>query len=195
MVTGFSLMFPYSVWTIIIIRFFGGFYLRGVIHRIAAVVFVGLSIYHLGFLLFTPRGRKETKELLPAKKDFSDFFQMLKYFAGWEKERPKFGRFSYVEKSEYWALVWGTLIMTITGILLWAETKTIGLFTKLGFDLAKVIHGYEALLAALALLVWHFYHVHFNPEDFPFKNKIWLDGKISREKMAKEHPLELEVTN
>lgn len=192
MITGFSLMFPYSVWTVITIRLLGGFYLRGIIHRIAAISFIALCIYHFFVIIFTKSGKKEIKELFPSLKDFSDLFQMSQYFIGLKKEKPKFGRFSYIEKSEYWALVWGSIIMIITGILLWAMPQTIGHFTKLAFDIAKVIHGYEAVLAGLALLVWHFYHVHLNPEDFPFKNKIWLNGKISKEKMEKEHPLELE---
>lgn len=192
MITGFSLMFPISIWTVITVKLFGGFYMRGIIHRVAAVVFIALFVYHLLAILLTKRGRYEIKELLPSLTDFSDFFHMLKYFIGLEKERPKFGRFTYGEKAEYWALIWGSIIMIVTGSLLWATTQTIGMFTKLGFDIAKVIHGYEAILATLALIVWHLYNVHLNPEDFPFKNLIWLNGKISREKMEKEHPLELE---
>lgn len=192
MITGFSLMFPYSVWTVITIRLLGGFYLRGIIHRIAAVIFILLCLYHFLAIIFTKRGRYEAKELLPGIKDLNDLINMFRYFLGLKKDKPKFGRFSYIEKSEYWALVWGSVIMILTGILLWAMPQTIGNLTKLAFDIAKVIHGYEAILAGLALLVWHFYHVHLNPEDFPFKNTIWINGKISKEKMEKEHPLELE---
>lgn len=192
MVTGFSLMFPYSIWTLIAMTLLGGFYIRGIVHRVAAVVFILVCIYHFLCILFTKRGKHEIKELLPRLSDIFNLIHMIKYFIGLEKERPRFGRFSYGEKAEYWAMVWGSIVMIITGALLWASTQTIGLFSKLGFDLAKVIHGFEALLAALALIVWHFYHVHFNPDDFPFKNLTWLNGKVSREKMEKEHPLELE---
>lgn len=190
--TGFSLMFPYSIWTIFVVALSGGFYWRGIIHRLAAVVFILACVYHLFSIILTKRGKKEIRELLPTWKDFTDLLHMLKYFVGLEKERARFGRFSFGEKAEYWAMVWGSLVMIVTGVMLWGTTQTIGLYTKLGFDLAKVIHGYEAILAGLALIVWHFYNVHFNPEDWPFKNKLWLDGKISRERMAKEHPLELE---
>lgn len=192
LITGFSLMLPYSVWTQVVVTLSGGFYWRGIIHRLAAVVFIVACLYHLLSIIFTKRGQEEIRELLPSFKDFFDLLHMLKYFIGLEKERARFGRFSFGEKAEYWAMAWGSIVMIITGILLWASTQTIGLFSKLGFDIAKVVHGYEAILAALALIVWHFYNVHLNPEDFPFKNTIWLDGKISRERMEKEHPLELE---
>ncbi len=192
MITGFSLMFPISIWTTIIIRFLGGFYWRGIIHRIAALVFIGLSVYHFCYLLLTRRGREQFRELLPGWYDFRDFLQMIRYYVGLEKARPKFGRYSYPEKAEYWALVWGSIVMIVTGLLLWGMAQTIGAAGKLAFDIARVIHGYEAILAALALIVFHFYNVHLNPDDFLFKNLTWLNGKISREKMEKEHPLELE---
>jgi cytochrome b subunit of formate dehydrogenase len=108
------------------------------------------------------------------------------------RKRAQFGRYSYMEKAEYWALIWGSAVMIVTGFMLWAATQTIGLFGKLGFDIARVVHGYEAILASLALIVWHFYYVIYNPDDFVFKNLTWIHGNISRERMHLEHPLELE---
>lgn len=116
---------------------------------------------------------------------------VLCYNLGICGEKPKFGRFSYMEKTEYWALIWGSVIMTVTGFLLWFENTTIGVLTKLGFDISRTVHFYEAILATLAIIVWHFYFVIFNPDVYPM-NLSWLTGRMSEEEMASEHPLELE---
>ncbi|HET7453447.1 MAG TPA: cytochrome b/b6 domain-containing protein, partial [Thermoanaerobaculia bacterium] len=107
------------------------------------------------------------------------------------KERPRFGRFSYAEKTEYWALVWGTIVMTATGIVMWFDNTFIGLLTKLGYDVSRTIHFYEAWLATLAIIVWHLYFVIFNPDEYPM-NLAWLTGVLSEREMTEEHPLELE---
>jgi len=92
---------------------------------------------------------------------------------------------------EYWALVWGTALMTLTGVILWFEDTFIGLLSKLGWDVARTIHFYEAWLATLAILVWHIYFVIFNPDVYPM-NMAWIKGTLSEEEMAEEHPLELQ---
>jgi cytochrome b subunit of formate dehydrogenase len=110
---------------------------------------------------------------------------------GISKEKPLLDRFSYIEKAEYWALIWGTIVMTLTGFILWFDNTFMGLLTKLGWDAARTIHYYEAWLAFLAIVVWHFYFVIFNPDIYPM-NTAWFTGKISEEQMADEHPKELE---
>ena len=107
------------------------------------------------------------------------------------KQRPRYDRFNYIEKSEYWALVWGTIVMTLTGFALWFENQSMAWFSKLFIDVCEVIHYYEAWLAFLAIVVWHIYYVIFNPDVYPM-NFTWLTGKISEEEMEKEHALELE---
>ena len=168
----------------------GGMNLRGLIHRLAALVMIGAAIYHIYFLLVTRRGRYELKEMFPVVKDAIDVFQNIKYLLGITSEKPRFKRFNYIEKSEYWALVWGTIVMVITGFILWFEVETMKFFPKWISDVSEVIHYYEAWLATLAIIVWHFYYVIFNPDVYPM-NWIWLNGKISREDMEHEHPLEL----
>jgi cytochrome b subunit of formate dehydrogenase len=128
--------------------------------------------------------------LLPRKRDLIDPWLVLRYNLGLAATKPKFPRFSYVEKSEYWALVWGTLLMGITGAILWFDNASMGLFTKLGFDISRTIHFYEAILATLAIIVWHFYFVLFNPDVYPM-NLAWLTGRMSEREMLEEHPLEL----
>jgi len=191
-ITGFMLKFPDAWWVRTIRSIYSqAFELRSLLHRIAAVMMVLVSVYHLLYLSFTKRGRQLFKDLLPKFKDIKDAINIAKFNLGLSSEKPKLDRFSYVEKAEYWALVWGTVIMTATGIIMWFDNTFIGLFTKLGWDIASTIHYYEAWLAFLAIIVWHFYFVIFNPDVYPI-NLAWLNGKISEEEMAEEHPLELE---
>ncbi|MCZ6680206.1 MAG: hypothetical protein O7E52_23490 [Candidatus Poribacteria bacterium] len=123
-------------------------------------------------------------EFLPQKQNAADLRQMIRHYLNPETPAPQFGWYSDVEKVEYWALVWGVAIMTITGFLLWFES----LFPRLLLDVATVIHRYEAILAVLAIIVWHFYHVHWRPEVFRM-NPVWLRGRISVEELRRHHPL------
>jgi cytochrome b subunit of formate dehydrogenase len=141
--------------------------------------------------LFVPRGKQLIRDLLPKIEDVTDAIGVLKYNLGISSVRPKFGRFSYIEKSEYWALVWGTFVMAGTGVILWFDNTFLGLLTKLGWDVARTIHYYEAWLATLAIIVWHFYFVIFNPDIYPINLAFWK-GTLTEEEMEEEHPLELE---
>jgi len=116
---------------------------------------------------------------------------VVQYNLGLTKEKPLFGRFSYVEKSEYWALVWGTAVMGVTGVILWFDNTFLGLLTKSGWDIARTVHYYEAWLATLAIVVWHFYFVIFNPDTYPINLAFWK-GTLTEEEMEEEHPLELQ---
>ncbi|MFC2102858.1 cytochrome b/b6 domain-containing protein [Bacteroidota bacterium] len=191
-ITGFMLRFPHTWWVSHISSLSNdAFEYRSLIHRIAAVVMVAVSVYHIFYIAFTVRGRRLIKDLFPKWRDVLDAIGIAKFNLGISKEKPKLDRFSYIEKAEYWALVWGTILMTVTGFIMWFENIFIGLFTKLGWDIANVIHFYEAWLAALAILVWHFYFVIFNPDVYPM-SVAWFKGTITEEEMAEEHPMELE---
>jgi len=190
--TGFALRFPEAWWVVGFRRISPAmFELRGILHRIAAVVLVTASLYHLYFIFFTQRGKQLLRDLLPVWKDITDAVEVLKYNLGFSKRKPKFGRFSYIEKSEYWALVWGTFVMACTGIILWFDNTFLGLLTKLWWDVARTVHYYEAWLATLAIIIWHFYFVIFNPDIYPLNLAFWK-GTLTEEEMEEEHPLELE---
>ena len=88
-------------------------------------------------------------------------------------------------------MMWGSVVMGVTGALLWFENTSIRLFTKLGYDVSRTVHLYEAVLATLAIIVWHFYFVIFNPDVYPM-NLSWLTGRLSEKEMREDHPLELE---
>jgi formate dehydrogenase gamma subunit len=192
-VTGFMLHYPEAWWVVALRRLsLHLFELRGILHRVAGVVLVLASLYHAAHMIFTVRGRDFFRDMLPRRMDVTDALRVLAYNLGLARGKPRFGRFSYVEKSEYWALVWGTMVMALTGVILWFENTFMGLLTKLGWDVARTIHFYEAWLATLAILVWHIYYVIFNPDVYPM-NLAWLTGTITAEEMHEEHPLELEA--
>ena len=191
-VTGFMLRYPESWWVAGIRRLSSrAFDLRSLIHRVSAVAIVATCFYHLGYLLFTPRGRQLLRDLWWRPKDVRDVIGLLRFNTGLSREKPRFDRFSYVEKAEYWALVWGTVVMAVTGVIMWFDNTFIGLLTKLGYDISRTIHFWEAWLATLAILVWHFYFVIFNPDSYPM-NTAWLNGMLTEREMEEEHPLELE---
>jgi cytochrome b subunit of formate dehydrogenase len=189
-ITGFMLRFPNSWWVDHIKDLSTqAFIYRGWIHRIAAVVMIMVSLYHIYYISFTQRGRQLVKDLFPNFKDFTDAIGVAKFNLGISKDKPKLDRFSYVEKAEYWALVWGTIVMSLTGLLMWIYVDQTGSFSKLEYDIARTIHYYEAWLAFLAIVIWHFYFVIFNPDVYPM-SLAWLKGTVSEEEMANEHPLE-----
>ena len=189
--TGFALKFP-DAWWVEPVRSISPvmFELRGILHRIAGVVMVVASLYHVYYIFFVPRGRQLIRDMSPDRSDLADVIDVLKYNLGLSSIKPQFGRFSYVEKAEYWALIWGTIVMAATGFILWFDNTFIGLLTKLGWDIARTIHYYEAWLATLAIIVWHFYFVIFNPETYPLNLAFWK-GTLTEEEMLEEHPLEL----
>ena len=191
-VTGFMLRFPEAWWVVALRGLSDSFFeLRGLVHRIAGVVMIVAGVWHGIYVVACARGRELVRDLWPRWKDLGEMWGVLRFNLGLSKNKPRFGRFSYMEKAEYWALMWGAILMTVTGALLWADELTMGAMGKLGFDIARVVHYYEAILATLSIIVWHFYFVIFNPEVYPM-NLSWLTGRLSEEEMAEEHPLELE---
>lgn len=204
-VTGIPLKFPKNGIAQFVISWFGGAPgARGVHHFFAlGLIFVG--IYHLFYSFWTKQGRKDFYELLPGLKDFSDVINQIKYYLGIKKEKVKYGRFSYIEKFDYWAVYWGLIMMIGTGAIMWFfqgkfEPIIFGeinlsfgpdLVTNTVHAIAREMHSDEALLATLVIIGWHFYNVHLNPHKFPM-SKVWLNGKISKKEILDEHPLEYE---
>jgi cytochrome b subunit of formate dehydrogenase len=191
-ITGFMLKFP-DAWWVMFIRQLSEkvFDIRSIAHRVAGVILVATSLYHLYYILFVPRGKQLVKDLLPKIQDTRDATAVALYNLGVWQTKPKLGRFSYVEKAEYWALVWGVVIMGGTGMIMWFDNFFMGAITKLGWDISQTIHYYEAWLATLAIFVWHIYYVIFNPNSYPM-NLAWWKGTLTEEEMEEEHPLEME---
>ena len=190
-ITGFMLRYPEAWWVVAIRNLSAGaFEWRSLSHRIAGVVLLLAGAWHLGYLVFTRPGRALFHDIRPRWRDLTDPWKVLRYNLGLASTKPLFPRFSYIEKTEYWALVWGTVLMGLTGFVLWFDNTSMGLITKLGFDISRTVHFYEAILATLAIIVWHFYFVIFNPDVYPM-NLAWLTGRMSEEELLEEHPLEL----
>jgi hypothetical protein len=131
-------------------------------------------------------------DFAPRPKDAFDAMGTMRYYLGLSKVRPQFGRFNYAEKAEYWALVWGTALMGVTGVMLWAKVWVGNLLARWWVDVATAVHFYEAILATLAIVVWHFYQVFFDPDVYPM-NWAWWDGKMPVEHYKHEHGLDAEA--
>jgi cytochrome b subunit of formate dehydrogenase len=184
-ITGFSLRFYDSWWTDLFFGWQGGFELRGLIHRVAAIAMVIGTVWHLLYLT-SARGRRFMVDMFPTTNDFRQFLQMIGYNLNLRPDRPIFGRFSYIEKAEYWALVWGTVVMIMTGFLLWFDNLAVAWFPKGALDVVLIIHYYEAWLATLAILIWHMYSTVFSPHVYPM-NPSWLDGRMPADMYEHEH--------
>jgi cytochrome b subunit of formate dehydrogenase len=169
-----------------------GEHMRGLLHRIAAVVLIGVSLYHILDVAFSREGRKLARDLFPTLDDVRGAWQNIAYYLGLTSSKPEFPRFNYAEKAEYWALVWGMVVMALTGVMLWAKVFVGNHMARWWLDVATAIHLYEAILATLAIIVWHFYQVFFDPDVYPM-NWAWWDGKMTLHHYRKEHGLDNEI--
>jgi len=162
-----------------------------VLHRVAAAIMAVTSFAHVFWVVFSRDGWRNFVALLPNLQDVKDLWGMLRVLFGWTTERPRFARFNFIEKFDYWAVYWGVVIMLGTGTLLTFNTYFMNTLGPYSMQIAKLIHSDEALLASLALIIWHFYWAHFNPDKFPM-NKTFLTGTMTVEEMIEEHPAELD---
>jgi formate dehydrogenase gamma subunit len=177
-VTGFALRYPGQFWAQPVLLWESHFAFRGTVHRIAAVVLIVSTLYHVMQLIISKRDRAAFKAMLPKLGDASEMVAVFMYNLGLSKKPPTFGRFNYAEKIEYWAFAWGMLVMTITGCLLWFTNFTLRYFPKWVTDAATAVHFYEAVLATLSILVWHMYMVVFDPDVYPMET-AWITGNAA----------------
>ena len=188
-VTGFALKFPGSFWAEPIVRWEKDFPLRGLIHRIAGVFLIAAGFYHLIYLFFTVEGRKALRAMLPKLRDGREAVQTMGYNLGYRRELPSYSKFNYAEKVEYWALIWGSVVMGATGILLWAHNFVLRYLPSSWLQVATAIHYYEAILATLAIVVWHFYAVIFDPDVYPLKWTL-VNGRAPEHEVREEEEVE-----
>jgi formate dehydrogenase gamma subunit len=186
-ITGFALKFPDS-WIAKLMGSNEAF--RRWTHRGAGIVLLAVGVYHLVYILMRKDGRQLVKDLLPVKKDVFDVGGNARYLLGLSGQKARIGRFGYAEKIEYWAVIWGTIIMGLTGLMIWFKMDVTKFIPRWAVDVALTIHYYEAILACLAILVWHFYHVIFDPDVYPLNWACWK-GKVSKHWQEEEHPLEV----
>ena len=181
--TGFALKYPEAWWAAPLLRWETIFGLRGFIHRVAGVVLLLASLWHVVHVVVSRRQRACMAGILPRPRDGLVLFGTLAYYVGLRETRPLSGAFSYIEKAEYWAFLWGTVVMVVTGFVLWFENMTLHYLPSWVPDTATAIHFYEAILATLSILVWHFYWVIFDPDVYPM-DWTWWHGQAPPSRIA-----------
>ncbi|MCL4837367.1 MAG: cytochrome b/b6 domain-containing protein [Thermoanaerobaculia bacterium] len=174
--TGFALKYPEAGWAAPLLIWESQFGLRGWLHRLAAVVMMAAFVGHFLHVAFDRRARRVIAAMRPTIHDAQEVVERVKWYLGRRKTMPHAPPLGYIEKAEYLALVWGTVVMAVTGFILWFENWSLAYLPKWVSDLATVVHFYEAVLATLAIIVWHFYWVMFDPLIYPM-DTAWLTGK------------------
>jgi len=178
--TGFALKFPNSFvfhWLYSL-----GFSeaVRAWLHRAAAVIIIATTAMFFGYQLFTRHGRRWIGPMLPRWRDVREAFGTMAYYLGRRPHKPRYAQFNYAEKAEYWALIWGTAIMVVTGLVLWFPKSLPEALPNWLIEVARTIHFWEAVLASLAILVWHMFHTMFHPAEYPMDTS-WLTGVLTEE--------------
>jgi cytochrome b subunit of formate dehydrogenase len=185
--TGLAQKFSSNEIAAAFIQLLGGIENVRIIHRVAATILALETIYHIILLAYKTYVRRTELGMLPGPKDVLDALDILRYNLGLTKAHPKLPRYNFAEKAEYWAMLWGTAVMGLTGFILWNPIVAAKILPGQFIPAAKAAHGGEAILAVLAILVWHFYNVHL--KSF---NKAMFTGKMTPHQMEEEHGEELE---
>ena len=184
--TGLPQKFPSSDLAIAFVNILGGIENLRTIHHFAAVVMMLGTAWHIIVFGYMGYVRRTRLSMLPSLQDMKDGWQALIYNIGRTKTPPQMGRYTFEEKLEYWAFVWGAIVMGATGFMMWNPISTAQFLPGEVIPAAKAAHGGEAVLAVLAIIIWHMYGVHIKR----FNKAMWT-GKMSEAEMLHEHPLEL----
>jgi len=185
-ITGLAQKFATTAVAQGIVSILGGVESSRIIHHYAAIIMMLQTIYHVGVVSYKVYVLRMPMSMLPGLRDIRSAWQMLLHNFGYKINKPQEGRYTFAEKAEYWAVVWGTVVMAITGFMMWNPIATTRFLPGDVIPAAKAAHGGEALLAVLAIIVWHLYHVHLR-----HFNKSMFTGKLTEDEMLAEHPLEL----
>jgi cytochrome b subunit of formate dehydrogenase len=186
-VTGLPQRYALADWAEWMIAAMGGIERVRIIHRVSAVVFILVTAFHFMSLAYGVFVKRTRMTMLPDLKDLTDMLDTVRYNLGLARQRPWYPHFSFAEKVEYWALIWGAVVMMLTGFMLWNPIATARFLPGEFIPAAKAAHSAEALLAVLAVLIWHFYGVHVKTF-----NRSMFTGKLTRKQMEEEHAAELE---
>jgi len=197
--TGLTLKFSYTKWAVMLSRLLGGFQTAGYIHRFAAVIMFGVFTTHLVDLYRSKkRGQKSWRSLLfgpdtllPARQDFWDFIATMKWFLHLGP-RPQYGRWTYWEKFDYFAVFWGIFIIGSTGLTLWFPVFFTRFLPGSFINVATIIHSDEALLATGFIFTVHFFNTHLRPEKFPMDTTIFT-GRMQLAELKRDKPREYEA--
>jgi formate dehydrogenase subunit gamma len=171
---------------------FGGLSGARFAHRAAAIGMIVVFLWHTGdlFLKWAKAGFSfKSWTMLPTWQDLKDFVHLSKHHVGLHGEPPRYGKFAFKQKLDYLAEYWGVPLMVATGFILWFPVYWGNRLPEMALSAALLAHGWEATLAFLAIITWHMYNEHFNPEAFPM-SRVWLTGTMDEEEMDREHPIE-----
>jgi cytochrome b subunit of formate dehydrogenase len=188
----FGTRYPGAQWASSLTGAFGGLDFWRSVHRIGASLLMFVAAYHVVYSLVHPEGRRDFVHLLPRSRDFREFAQSVLWMVGKRRERPRFSRFAYIEKFDYWAVFWGCAIFFASGLAMWFPSMARKVFPGASpaiFDALKEAHSHEAVLAFLAIAIWHIYNVLLRPGRFP-GSLTFLHGRVSRRELAAERELE-----
>lgn len=174
---------PFSIWFFNLI---GGIEVSRMIHHASAIVMMVISLVHVLDVTYRVLVLRNPINMIPWIDDLQHVIHDVQYYLGRKRHKAYYGRYSYAEKMEYLALIWGTIVMGLTGFMMWNPISTLRFLPGEAVPAAKAAHGGEALLAVLAIIIWHFYHVHIKTF-----NKSMFTGTLTREEMEHEHPAEL----
>ncbi len=174
---------PISQWIVTVL---GGIERTRLIHHTAATIMMLVVVYHIGAIGYRVYVQRKEMTMLPGVFDLKALWQAILYYIGVSKNPPQQGRYTFEEKAEYWAVVWGTVVMAVTGFMMWNPIATTKFLPGEFVPAAKIAHGLEAILAVVAIFLWHFYHVLVKTF-----NRSMFTGSLNREQMEDEHPLEL----
>lgn len=190
-VTGLPQRFPDHAWSVWFLQNAGGIYTVRFIHRSFGIVFAIASVYHIGTLLHHVLWKRRPLSMLLTIKDFRDAVAAFRYDLGLTDVHPRFGRYDFRQKFEYWGMIFGGAVMVFSGLMLMYPVWVTRLLPGELIPVAKTAHSYEGLLAVLIIIVWHLYGAHIGPDKFPFDPTIFT-GRVTRDRMRQEHPLEYE---
>jgi len=169
-----------------IVSVLGGIETTRTIHHIAAVVLMLEGIFHLGTVSYKVLVRRTRLDMMPGLADVTRAWVAFLYNLGLRRHPPQEGRYTFAEKAEYFAVVWGTVLMAVTGFMMWNPISTTRFLPGQVIPAAKAAHGYEAILAVMAILIWHMYRVHLRRF-----NRSMFTGHLKEDEMIEDHPLEL----
>ncbi len=192
-VTGLPLKFHESVVSQWWVGVWGGIEATRSAHHFAAWVIVIVCVYHLVYIAYSTLILKRPfpVKMIPSRQDFGTFFQEMLYFTGLRKERPRYDRFNWREKFDYWAIFWGMPVMAGSGFIMMYPVLVTKFLPGWVVPTALVAHSDEAMLALIWIFLVHIFFNHFTPGVFPINTSMFT-GKVSKERYRREHPLEYE---
>jgi cytochrome b subunit of formate dehydrogenase len=194
--TGLPLLFSDAPWARVMARLFGGFRAAGFVHRLLGATLLVVFVWHVAHVLWRTVIRRERglwwgpDSMVPQPRDVREFYQHVRYFVGLGP-RPRFDRFTYWEKFDYWAVLWGTVLMGAAGLVLWFPQSFSKLLPGWMFNVALLVHGAEATLAIGFIFVIHFFNGHLRPEKFPMDLVIFV-GSVREDELREERPAQFE---